>query len=160
MIREKPAPHLDSGVDAGFPKRSCLNNKLKRDSDSISSYRALDARGHPNRPFGSIQGRSRHGRSRKHPMQRDQTRMIAKDGDAAHDTSAATFSGPAGSVNDPSCPARVPRINRIGQRLAPAFPKCAASRRPCRESQPRLAAESRTAPCGHVFRSRTASGST
>jgi hypothetical protein len=29
MIRKKPAPHLDSGVRTGFPKRSCANNELR-----------------------------------------------------------------------------------------------------------------------------------
>src|SRR5882724_7114230 len=43
MIREKPGPHVDRGVDTGFPwankrkafaRRSCSNNKLERDDDS------------------------------------------------------------------------------------------------------------------------------
>jgi len=43
MIRKKPGPHSDSGVDTGFPwanrrnafaRRSCSNNKLERDDDS------------------------------------------------------------------------------------------------------------------------------
>jgi hypothetical protein len=35
MIRQKPAPHLDSGVDTGFPKRSCSNKKIERDEMTI-----------------------------------------------------------------------------------------------------------------------------
>src|SRR5579863_10316020 len=50
MIRKKPAPHLDRGVETGFPsrqtpkafaRRSCSNKELKRDDDSTKSHRAL-----------------------------------------------------------------------------------------------------------------------
>src|SRR5579872_654330 len=50
MIRKKPAPHLDRGVETGFPsrqtpktfaRRSCSNKFLKRDDDSTKSHRAL-----------------------------------------------------------------------------------------------------------------------
>jgi hypothetical protein len=40
-LAQQPAPHLESGRATVFRNRSCSNNKLKRDSDSISSYRAL-----------------------------------------------------------------------------------------------------------------------
>src|ERR1700690_2770796 len=43
MIPKKPALGLDPRVDPGFWKRSCSNNKLKRDGDSKKSHRASEA---------------------------------------------------------------------------------------------------------------------
>src|SRR5579863_6010688 len=51
MIAKMPAPGLDPGVDTGFRKRSCSNEKLKPGLDSIKTAKAL---GPPERPLRPV----------------------------------------------------------------------------------------------------------